>query len=100
MGITIGIKLPVGEVSASACMSIKSMTGLPLREIKKRALNNEYIFECAVADEDGLKLINKIKREMKKLGIVTRLFEDGREEAPELFDNLEQMYDELNRNYY
>lgn len=99
MDITIGIKLPVGNVSAKACMAIKKMTGLSLGEIKQRAAADEYIVECPVADNDGLKLINEIKREMKKQGITTRLFEDGREEDPDLFDNLESLYEEIDRTY-
>lgn len=97
MDMTIGIKLPVGEVPAKACMLIKKTTGLALGEIKERARDDEYIFECPVCDDDGLKLINSLNGELEKCGIKARLFDSGREESPELFRNLERTYGEINR---
>lgn len=64
MDMTIGIKLPVGEVPAKVCMLIKKTTGLALGEIKERARDDEYIFECPVCDDDGLKLINSLNGEL------------------------------------
>ena len=96
---TLAIKLPVGDVPAKACMAIKKMTGLSLGEIKARAANDEFIFVCDYVDEEGLKLINKMKREMKKSGITVRQFEDGVEKSPGLFDNLEKLHEEIDREY-
>ena len=96
---TLAIKLPIGNVPAKACMAIKKMTGLSPAEIKSRAANDEFIFVCDYVDDDGLRLINKIKREMKKLGITVRQFEDGIEKSPELFDNLEALHQEINESY-
>ena len=93
---TLAIKLPVGNVAAKACMAIKKMTGLSPAEIKSRAANDEFIFVCDYVDDEGLKLINKMKREMKKLGITVRLYEDGTEKPSELFDNIEKLHDEIN----
>ena len=93
---TLAIKLPVGNVSAKACMAIKKMTGLSPAEIKSRAANDEFIFVCDYVDDDGLKLINKMRREMKKFGIAVRLYEDGAEKPSELFDNIEKLHDEIN----
>lgn len=93
---TLAIKLPVGNVPAKACMVIKKMTGLSPAEIKSRAVNDEFIFICDYVDDDGLRLINKMKREMKKFGIVVRLYEDGAEKPSELFDNIEKLHDEIN----
>jgi hypothetical protein len=96
---TPAIKLPVGDVPAKACMAIKQMTGLSLAEIRHRAAQDVYLFVCDYVDDEGLKLINGMRREMKKYGIAVRQFEDGVERPPELFDNIESMHDEINRGY-
>ena len=95
MGNTLAVKLPVGDVSAKACVIIKKMTGLSLADIKTRAAKDEYIFICDYVDDAGLKLINKMKREMEKLGVVVRQFEDGVEKPSERFDNIEKLHAEI-----
>ena len=80
-------------------MAIKRMTGLPLAETKQRAENDAFLFVCDYVDDDGLRLINRIKREMKKFGIPVRQFEDGVERSPELLDNIERLHDEINAEY-
>ena len=92
---TLAIKLPVGDVPAKACVAIKKTTGLSLADIKTRAANDDYIFACDYVDDAGLKLINRMKREMKMLGIAVRQFEDGVEKPSELFDNIEKLHDEI-----
>ena len=96
---TLAIKLPVGDVPAKACMVIKKLTGLSLAEIKRRAAHDEFLFICDHVDDDGLRLINRMRREMKRLGISVRQFEDGVEGSPELFDNVERLHDEINADY-
>ncbi len=95
----MAIKLPVGDVPAKACMAIKRMTGLSLAEIKRREAHDEFLFVCGHVDDDGLRLINRIRREMKKFGISVRQFEDGAERPPELLDNIERLQDEINAEY-
>lgn len=56
MDMMIGIKLPIGEVPAKVCMLIKKTTGLALGEIKARARDDEYIFECPACDMTGSSL--------------------------------------------
>lgn len=58
-----------------------------------------YLFVCDYVDDEWLKLINGMRREMKKYGIAVRQFEDGVERPPELFDNIESMHDEINRRH-
>jgi hypothetical protein len=99
MTITIGIKLPVGEVSAKAAMSLKKSTGLSLAEITSRAINDEYLIECSVADDEGLRVMNGMRKDMAELGIAMRQFEGGREEPAELFDNLEQLNAQIDAEY-
>ena len=96
---TIAIKIDAGSIPAKACMALKNLTGLSLCDIKTRIANDDFLYVCDYLDDDGLKLANKIKREMKKLEIEVRQFEDGVEKPPELFDNLEQLHEEINRNY-
>lgn len=93
--ITIGIKVPIGDIPAKAQMVIKQMTGLPLGDIKTLAANDDYIFECPVEDDEGLHLINQLKRELAALGVEPRLFEDDEEEDSEMFDNMEELYEEI-----
>ena len=93
---TLAIKLPVGDVPAKACMAIKQRTGAFACRDKAQDV---YLFVCDYVDDEGLKLINGMRREMKKYGIAVRQFEDGVERPPELFDNIESMHDEINRGY-
>lgn len=58
-----------------------------------------YLFVCDYVDDEWLKLINGMRREMKKYGIAVRQFEDGVERPPGLFDNIESMHDEINRRH-
>lgn len=96
---TIAIKLPVGDIPAKAAMQLKKLTGLPVPDIKQIAASNEYLVICDYDDDAGLRLMNKVRREMSKLGITVRQFEDGEEEDPELFDNIEATDSEINREY-
>lgn len=96
---TLSIKISATEVPAKACMALKKLTGLSLGEIKSRAANDEFLFVCDYVDDDGLKLINRIKREMKKFDIAVRQFEDGVEKSPELFDNIEKLHGEIDEQY-
>ena len=68
-------------------------------EIKRSAAHDEFLFVCGYVNDDGLRLINRIRREMKKFGISVRQFEDGVERSPELLDNLERLHDEINAEY-
>lgn len=95
----LAIKLPVGDVPAKACMVIKRMTGLSLAEIRHKVAGDEFLFVCDYVDDGGLKLINRIQREMKKFGISVRQFEDGVERSSELLDNIERLHEEVNVEY-
>ncbi|WP_195419755.1 hypothetical protein [Collinsella sp. D33t1_170424_A12] len=100
MDNTLAVKLPVMDVPARACMELKKLTGLPLGEVKRRAAADEFLYVCDYVDGGGLKLINKIKREMREYGIVVRLYEDGEESTSELFDNIERLHDEIDGEYW
>ena len=63
---TIAIKIDAGSIPAKACMALKNLTGLSLCDIKTRIANDDFLYVCDYLDDDGLKLANKIKREMKK----------------------------------
>ena len=99
MNNTLAIKLPIMDVPAKACMSLKKLTGFSLGEIKNKAVNDDYLFICDYLDDDGLRLMNKIKREMKKLGIDVRRFEDGVEKSHALFDSIEKLHKEIDDQY-
>lgn len=100
MDIYIGIKLPVGDTSAKACIAVKKATNLSLGDIKEKALGDEWIFKCPIADDDGLRLINQLTEELASLGVTARLFEDGREESADSFKALERLHDEINQGHY
>ena len=96
--ITLGMKLPIRVVPAEVLMAIKKETGMSLSEIKRRISEDEYIFECPVVDDDGLRFMNRFKRVLsERFGIVPRLFEGDREEPSESFDNLEALHRENER---
>lgn len=99
MQITDAIKVAVPAIPAKAVAVIRKETGLPIPEIRWRASNDELLFVCDHVDDNGLKLINRIRREMKKFGISLRQLEDGVERSPELLDNLERLHDEINAEY-
>ena len=99
MEITIGIKLTANKIPAKASMAIKKATNLPLGDIKQRAEKGDYIFECSVVDDEGLKLINSLKRELQSLGVEFKLFEAEREVDSTLFDNLEELYDDISKSH-
>lgn len=99
MNNTLAIKLPIMDLPAKACMSLKKLTGFSLGEIKSKAVNDDYLFICDYVDDDGLRLMNKIKREMKKLGIDVRQFEDGVEQSHALFDSIEKLHNEIDGQY-
>ena len=92
MDITLGIKLPVGAVSASAIKIIRKHTALSIADIRQRAAEDRYIFECEVGDDSGLRKINRLNKELARVGIEARLFEGGRHEDAELFENLEEFH--------
>lgn len=95
---TLGMKFPVGDVSAKAAMAAKKLTGLSLGDIKAKAMNDEFIMLFDYLDDDSLKKMNRLKREMKKFGIEMRQFEDGIEKSQDLFDNIEQLHREIDEN--
>ena len=94
------LKLPVGDVSAKAVMTIKKLTGLAPSVIKDKAANDEYLVMSRYGNTEGIVLINRIKRELESQGITVRLYENGREETFEHFDNVEQMYREIDASDY
>jgi hypothetical protein len=96
---TIGLKLPVGNVSAKAVMLIKKLTGMPLSEIKQKAAAGDYLILCDWLDDDGLRLMNRIRRELSEMGIKARQYEHGKEVSPKIFDNLEQTSREIDAEY-
>jgi hypothetical protein len=96
---TIGLKLPVGDVPAKAVMLIKKLTGMPLSEIKQKAASDDYLILCDWLDDDGLRLMNRVRRELSKMGIKVRQYEHGKEISPKIFDNLEQTSREIDAEY-
>ena len=66
-------------------------------EIKEKIANVEYIFLCDDADTEGLHKINTMKKKLKELGVETLLYEDDEQEESYLFDNLEQLHKEIEK---
>lgn len=55
------------------------------------------IYECDYVDTDGLKLMNNMRRNLRKLGIATRQYEDDVEKPGELFDNIEKLHTSIDK---
>jgi hypothetical protein len=96
---TFGLKLPVGDVPAKAVMLIKKLTGTPLSEIKQKVAAGDYLILRDRSDDDGLRLMNRVRRELSKMGIQARQFMYGEEFPTEMFDNLEQTSREIDAEY-
>ena len=68
---------------------------MSISEIKSRAAQNAYIVECDAVDENGLALIIRLFNKLTSAGISCELYEHGRLSSIEFFNNLTDMYSEI-----
>lgn len=91
----IGIKVFSGEVPAGALMLVKKLVGVAPSEAKRRISEGEYLFSCDYVEEGGISKINRLRRGLDLLGVGSKLYEDGEESTPELFENIERQFREI-----
>ena len=92
---TLGLKIVGTAVSVQGIKIIRAETNMSISEIKNIAAQNAYIVECDAVDEDGLALIIRLFNKLAVAGISCELYEHGRLSSIEFFNNLTDMYSEI-----
>lgn len=92
---TLGLKIVGTAVSVQGIKIIRAATNMSISEIKSRAAQNAYIVECDAVDENGLALIIRLFNKLTSAGISCELYEHGRLSSIEFFNNLTDMYSEI-----
>ena len=92
---TLGLKIVGTVVSVQGIKIIRAETNMSISEIKSRAAQNAYIVECDAVDENGLALIIRLFNKLTSAGISCELYEHGRLSSIEFFNNLTDMYSEI-----
>ena len=92
---TFGLKICDTIIPAQGIKIIRAETNMSISEIKSRAAQNAYIVECDAVDENGLALIIRLFNKLTSAGISCELYEHGRLSSIEFFNNLTDMYSEI-----
>ena len=92
---TLGLKIVDAAVSVQGIKIIRAETNLSISDIKNRAAQNAYIVECDAVDEEGLALIIRLFNKLTSAGVSCELYEHGRISTIEFFNNLTDMYLEI-----
>ena len=92
---TLGLKIVGTAVSVQGIKIIRAETNMSISEIKSRAAQNAYIVECDAVDENGLALIIRLFNKLTSAGISCELYEHRRLSSIEFFNNLTDMYSEI-----
>ena len=92
---TFGLKICDTSIPAQGIKILRAETNMSISEIKSRAAQNAYIVECDAVDENGLALIIRLFNKLTSAGISCELYEHGRLSSIEFFNNLTDMYSEI-----
>ena len=92
---TLGIKIAGAADPVQGIKIIRAEINLSISDIKNRAAQNAYIFECDAVDEEGLALIIRLFNKLTSAGVSCELYEHGRISTIEFFNNLTDMYSEI-----
>ena len=85
----IGIKIPKNAPLVTALKIIRKYTQESYADIKSHILNNDYVFSCKHADDEGLNKILTLYSEFTKAKIKPTLYdEDGEKTTIRLLKNL------------
>ena len=92
----VGIKVPK-DSPIPKCVSVirKLEPSTAISEISSRIKYDEYVFSCDYVDDSGIKKIIKCYEELTRLGIVSNIYEQGRETNIQFIHNLNQTYEEI-----
>ena len=92
---TLGLKIVGTAVSVQGIKIIRTETNMSISDIKNSVARNAYIIECDAVDENGLALIIRLFNKLTSAGISCELYEHGRLSSIEFFNNLTDMYSEI-----
>ena len=93
----IGIKIPKNAPLVTALKIIRKYTHESYADIKSHILNDDYVFSCKHADDEGLNKILTIYSEFTKAKIKPSLYEHGNKTTLTLLKNLAESHKEINR---
>ena len=92
---TLGIKIADASISVQGIKIIRAKTDMSISDIKSKVTRNAYIIECDAVDEEGLSLIISLFNQLTSNGIMCELYEHGRLSTIDFFNNLTNMYSEI-----
>lgn len=91
----IGIKVKNNDKITKCISIIRKYTNLSIGEIKDKIINNEYVMEYGYTDEDGIKDILKVYKEITSLGASVEIYEHDRNTTIDFLMNLLEMYSDI-----
>lgn len=94
----IGIKIKSKDKITKCIRSIRKYTNLSIGNIKAKIINNEYIMVCGYTDEEEIKNIVKVYREVTSLGVDAVIYEHDRVTTVDFLMNLINMYGDIARD--
>lgn len=92
---TLGLKISDVSIHVQEIKIIREATNMSISDIKTKVAQNAYIVECDAVDENGLALIIRLFNKLTSAGISCELYEHGRLSFIEFFNNLTDMYSEI-----
>lgn len=95
MSDTIGIKVIPANTSAKCISIFRSLSSLPIGEIKRLIEEEKYILSFRFTDVHGVETIIKCYQKLESAGITSQLFEHDRPCTIDLFNNMSNLYHEI-----
>lgn len=94
----IGIKIKSNDKIAKCINIIRKYTNISIGEIKAKIINNECVIVCGYTDEDGIKSIVEVYKEVTSLGVDAVIYEHDRVTTIDFLINLIDMYGDIERD--
>lgn len=88
----IGLKIKKQGQLAACVKVLRGYTEKSMGEIKTAIENNDFVYECRFVDENGIKKLISIYKELSAANIEAELFEHGRQTNVEFLKNLTNSY--------
>lgn len=92
---TLGLQIAETNISVQGIKIIRDEMNMSISDIKRRVAQNAYIVECDAVDEEGLALIIRLFSKLTGIGISCTLYEHGRPSSIHFFNNLLNMYAQI-----
>ncbi len=91
----VAIKISKTAFSAQIVKIVRKYTDISISDIKKRINNQEFIMSCDHIDDEMIKQIINLYRELRKEDIPCLLYENDRETTCKYLENLIQWNKEI-----